>query len=241
VHAFVGDNLVYKCPTWRWESGDPRHRKPYLPENKQYLCTRGVPCRARVSVMEAEYAKTAASAFSLDGDEDDSSSGGKEGASGGGGGGGDWTVLTDGEKKSKAAVGGGAEKVPASESDAAESTAATGDDGSDDSDDDSDYLDMEAFEEENLAEVDPAAVPAQSAQSGTADSGQGGGGAKQAGRGSNIENTRTYDLSITYDNYYKTPRVWLFGYDEHSSPLPSESIFEDIAVDYRKRTVTIDP
>ena len=191
--------------------------------------------------MEAEYAKTAASAFSLDGDEDDSSSGGKEGASGGGGGGGDWTVLTDGEKKSKAAVGGGAEKVPASESDAAESAAATGDDGSEDSDDDSDYLDMEAFEEENLAEVDPAAVPAQSAQSGTADSGQGGGGAKQAGRGSNIENTRTYDLSITYDNYYKTPRVWLFGYDEHSSPLPSESIFEDIAVDYRKRTVTIDP
>ena len=26
--------------------------------------------------------------------------------------------------------------------------------------------------------------------------------------------TRTYDLSITYDKYYQTPRVWLFGYDE---------------------------
>ena len=26
--------------------------------------------------------------------------------------------------------------------------------------------------------------------------------------------TRTYDLTITYDNYYRTPRLWLFGYDE---------------------------
>ena len=28
--------------------------------------------------------------------------------------------------------------------------------------------------------------------------------------------TRTYDLNITYDNYYRTPRLWLFGYDEVS-------------------------
>lgn len=26
--------------------------------------------------------------------------------------------------------------------------------------------------------------------------------------------TRTYDLSITYDSYWQTPRMWLFGYDE---------------------------
>lgn len=26
--------------------------------------------------------------------------------------------------------------------------------------------------------------------------------------------TRTYDISITYDLYYKTPKVWLYGYDE---------------------------
>lgn len=31
---------------------------------------------------------------------------------------------------------------------------------------------------------------------------------------SNILTTRTYDLHITYDRYYQTPRVWLFGYDE---------------------------
>ena len=32
-----------------------------------------------------------------------------------------------------------------------------------------------------------------------------------------ILQTRTYDLNITYDNYYRTPRLWLFGYDEVSN------------------------
>ena len=31
-----------------------------------------------------------------------------------------------------------------------------------------------------------------------------------------ILSTRTYDLNITYDKYYQTPRLWLFGYDEVS-------------------------
>lgn len=29
-----------------------------------------------------------------------------------------------------------------------------------------------------------------------------------------IIKTRTYDLHITYDKYYQTPRLWLRGYDE---------------------------
>lgn len=31
-----------------------------------------------------------------------------------------------------------------------------------------------------------------------------------------IVQTRTYDLHITYDKYYQTPRLWLTGYDEVS-------------------------
>jgi len=31
-----------------------------------------------------------------------------------------------------------------------------------------------------------------------------------------VVKTRTYDLSITYDKYYQTPRVWLFGYSERN-------------------------
>ena len=35
-----------------------------------------------------------------------------------------------------------------------------------------------------------------------------------AGGEGGILSTRTYDLNITYDKYYQTPRLWLFGYDE---------------------------
>ena len=29
-----------------------------------------------------------------------------------------------------------------------------------------------------------------------------------------VHKNRTYDLSITYDFYYRTPRLWLLGYSE---------------------------
>ena len=32
----------------------------------------------------------------------------------------------------------------------------------------------------------------------------------------NVLQTRTYDLNITYDKFYQTPRLWLFGYNEVS-------------------------
>lgn len=37
-----------------------------------------------------------------------------------------------------------------------------------------------------------------------------------------IKKTRTYDLSITYDKYYQTPRLWLTGYNEEGLPLKKE-------------------
>ncbi|KAJ1907985.1 E2-like enzyme [Coemansia sp. IMI 209127] len=55
-----------------------------------------------------------------------------------------------------------------------------------------------------------------------------------------ILRTRTYDISITYDKYYQTPRVWLFGYSEQGSPLTTRQIFEDISEDHAKKTVTIE-
>lgn len=39
-----------------------------------------------------------------------------------------------------------------------------------------------------------------------------------------IVQTRTYDLHITYDKYYQTPRLWLFGYDEVGKHVISLSI-----------------
>lgn len=56
----------------------------------------------------------------------------------------------------------------------------------------------------------------------------------------NILKTRTYDLSITYDKYYQTPKLWLLGYDENKNPLKPEEIFQDISEDHAHKTVTID-
>ena len=35
----------------------------------------------------------------------------------------------------------------------------------------------------------------------------------------NLLQVRTYDVMITYDKYYQTPRIWLLGYDEVSSSV----------------------
>ena len=55
-----------------------------------------------------------------------------------------------------------------------------------------------------------------------------------------IRRVRKYDLSITYDFYTQTPRLWLTGYSEDGAPLTQKEIFEDIAADYAKKTVTMD-
>jgi len=52
--------------------------------------------------------------------------------------------------------------------------------------------------------------------------------------------TRTYDISITYDFYYQTPRLWLIGYSEKGELLTKEQMFEDIYEDYAGKTVTLE-
>lgn len=52
--------------------------------------------------------------------------------------------------------------------------------------------------------------------------------------------SRTYDLSITFDNYYSTPKLWLFGHAEDGSPLTTQQIFQDISEDHARKTVTVD-
>nr|CAG4648796.1 EOG090X0AKX [Polyphemus pediculus] len=52
--------------------------------------------------------------------------------------------------------------------------------------------------------------------------------------------TRTYDLNITYDKYYQTPRLWLSGHDENRHPLTVDQMYEDFSQDHAKRTVTME-
>lgn len=56
----------------------------------------------------------------------------------------------------------------------------------------------------------------------------------------NILQTRTFDLYITYDKYYQTPRLWISGQDESGNPLPPEWIFDDVSQDHARKTVTIE-
>lgn len=55
-----------------------------------------------------------------------------------------------------------------------------------------------------------------------------------------VIHTRTYDLHITYDKYYQTPRLWVVGYDENRQPLNVEQMYEDVSQDHAKKTVTME-
>jgi ubiquitin-like-conjugating enzyme ATG3 len=57
---------------------------------------------------------------------------------------------------------------------------------------------------------------------------------------SNVINTRTYDVTITYDFYYRVPRMWLKGYNEMGVPLSDSEISEDIMPEYLEKSVTFE-
>jgi len=100
-----------------------------------------------------------------------------------------------------------------------ENEVAADEDGSDE-----EAVDMEAFVEngmlEDAATIDPVK--------------------KSVTTGGEIVSTRTYDLNITYDKYYQTPRLWLFGYDETRKPLTVDEMYEDFSADHANKTITIE-
>lgn len=49
--VLAGDLLSYKYPRWRWASGEPAKRREYLPDDKQFLICKGVPCFRRISQL----------------------------------------------------------------------------------------------------------------------------------------------------------------------------------------------
>jgi ubiquitin-like-conjugating enzyme ATG3 len=97
-----------------------------------------------------------------------------------------------------------------------------------DSEDEEEAVDMEDFVEsgmlEDAATVDVVQKPSK----------------KASGGGGEIVSTRTYDLNITYDKYYQTPRLWLFGYDESRKALSVDEMYEDFSADHANKTITIE-
>jgi ubiquitin-like-conjugating enzyme ATG3 len=136
--------------------------------------------------------------------------------------------------------------TPPAPASAAIAGADTPDDGGESSSDD-DYDDLSAFEDMSLVqEQDPSALPAADSSSSATAGATSGGESKSGGvvrvsePADTVVQCRRYDISITYDKYYQTPRVWLLGYDERGQPLDQEQIFEDIMQDYANKTVTIE-
>lgn len=89
---------------------------------------------------------------------------------------------------------------------------------------DEEAVDMEAFVESGLLEDAATVDPVK----------------KSVTTGGEIVSTRTYDLNITYDKYYQTPRLWLFGYDETRKPLTVDEMYEDFSADHANKTITIE-
>ena len=88
----------------------------------------------------------------------------------------------------------------------------------------SDFADIDSFIDPSLIVHDMAAVYATTAAAGDG----------------HILSVRSYDITIVYDNYYRTPRVYLRGHNEDGSLLTPEEMMEDVMQDYANRTATIE-
>ncbi|KAL0292992.1 UNVERIFIED_CONTAM: Autophagy-related protein 3 [Sesamum calycinum] len=210
INEFIvaGDNLVSKCPTWSWESGEPSKRKSYLPKDKQFLITRNVPCLRRASSIEEEY-EAAGGEVLLDNEDNDG-----------------WLATHGKPKENKDDED---ENLPSMETlDISKKNTIQSISSYFGGEEEEEIPDMEELEDkDNLVENDPATLQTTYLVAHEPDD-------------DNILRTRTYDVSITYDKYYQTPRVWLTGYDESRMLLQPELVLEDVSQDHARKTVTIE-
>eukprot|EP00192_Tetraselmis_astigmatica_P011568 CAMPEP_0117652864 /NCGR_PEP_ID=MMETSP0804-20121206/2868_1 /TAXON_ID=1074897 /ORGANISM="Tetraselmis astigmatica, Strain CCMP880" /LENGTH=349 /DNA_ID=CAMNT_0005458967 /DNA_START=158 /DNA_END=1208 /DNA_ORIENTATION=+ len=244
--VLAGDTLVQSCPTWSWEGGDASCSKPFLPPDKQYLVTRNVPCFRRASAMHVgseetvlgedvggDWVATHASASDLASGVDATA---------------DLpTICGDGVEQESPFTGHDADGIALSKGSHLENS-----EHIPDIDDVPDIDDLAIEDEEDDEVCFPGELlhvicPLISLEHGCILALQMlpgllvGGTLESEGGETNIIRTRTYDLSITYDKYYQTPRFWLVGYDESKHPMPPSKILEDVSEEHAKKTITVDP
>ncbi|XP_066260405.1 ubiquitin-like-conjugating enzyme ATG3 [Euwallacea similis] len=206
----AGDHLVHHCPTWQWAAGDELKAKPYLPKNKQFLITRHVPCPKRCEQME--YCNELEKII----ESDDADNG--------------W-VDTHHYDKETSLLEDKISEMTLEKTESMEEAAMRRDskENNDEEDDEGEAADMEEFEESGMLEDDQVAKVVKPIMAG-----------RSADEEGEIVKTRTYDLHITYDKYYQTPRMWLTGYNERHEPLTTNEFFQDINKDYAMKTVTME-
>jgi len=235
----AGEFLTYKFPVWKWRGGDAAKAREYLPKDKQYLFTGGVPCLRRATSLAYTDADEDAERLVSFGD---SLASGNETD--------DWVETHAGRKPTtdSAANAGEIADIPdldgPSEADGlatgvgrmslTSAKAATADAPPD-------LDDIPDMEEEDLeAEDDEATAAPTKGVSGVPASGILDASEIPVANG-NLLQVRTYDVMITYDKYYQTPRIWLVGFDENGVALTPPQIFQDISADHAFKTVTIEP
>lgn len=93
----------------------------------------------------------------------------------------------------------------------------------DDTEADEEYSDMSSFADPTMNIIDRAAAAV-----------------SRSSVAANIDEMRYYELTIVYDNYYRTPRVFLRGYVSEGEPLSIHKTMEDIMQDYVNKTATLE-
>ncbi|KAI9700140.1 MAG: E2-like enzyme [Bogoriella megaspora] len=209
----AGDFLVYKFPSWSWaDAASPAQRVSYLPEGKQYLVTRGVPCNRR---LDDDFAGDAwrEGALVRDGLGLD----GAEGEMG--------VEVRDGEGRGASAdeddgwLRTGGMTASRTQEERARDVRTVDESGNivgDEEGEEDEIPDMEDEEDDDEAII-----------------------REQKESGANAPR-RTYNLYITYTPYYRTPRMFLQGYTA-SQPLAPDDMMQDIVGDYHDKTVTLEP
>ncbi|KAK3680494.1 E2-like enzyme [Vermiconidia calcicola] len=202
----AGDFLVYKFPSWSWaDAATPERRVSYFPSGKQYLVTRGVPCKRRVKGEGAD-------SFLGGGEEEQIV---RDMLSGPGSGEGE----DDGWLKAGAGKEGGNGGMSKSAELRMRDVRTVDEDGrvGEKVEEEDEIPDMEDEEDDEEAII------------------------RDRKGGGESEGLRTYALYITYTPYYRTPRLYLLGYDAASNtPLPPLNMMDDIIGDYKDKTVTLE-
>ncbi|KAI6131505.1 putative E2-like enzyme [Pisolithus croceorrhizus] len=230
----AGDFLTYKFPVWQWEKGDASKARDYLPADKQYLVTRGVACLRRAQSLAYTDADEDAERLLSFGD---SSSGLAD----------EWVETHAGRKGTvdSAANPGEIDDIPDLDGDHDQLTTAMGNVSLTSSAgatvaETPDLDDIPDMEEEDLEAEDDEATAAPPPRTGVLSSGGVIDASQVEAAKGNLLQVRTYDVMITYDKYYQTPRIWLIGYDENRNPLTPAQIFQDVSADHALKTVTIE-
>ncbi|KAH9058792.1 putative E2-like enzyme [Lactarius vividus] len=222
----AGDFLAYKFPVWSWEAGDASKAREYLPANKQYMVTRGVPCLRRATSLAYTDADEDAERLLSFGD---SAAAGNEAD--------EWVEThasrrTNTDSDANPRIIDDIPDLDGPHEDDGFSAAAANLSLSETPDLD-DIPDMEEdLEDGDDAAAAPSKAPPPPRRPSDA--------TKEEGTNANLLSVRTYDVMITYDKYYQTPRIWLLGYDENGTPLVPEQIFQDVTAEHAFKTVTIE-